>query len=75
MDRFKCSHNSHAINTQFIAASALLKNAVSNEEWMAGTTFVKYRSTALKKLFPATKTYKANFFFKNNYFGSQHFFL
>ena len=34
--------------------SALLGNSVSIEEWLAATSFVKYRNTALrKKLFPA----------------------
>ena len=35
-----------------MAASALLKNAISTEEWMAATTFVKKRNILLKKNVP-----------------------
>ena len=36
---------------QFIVASALLRNSVSIEEWLGGTTFVKKHCT-LKKTVP-----------------------
>ena len=47
-----------------MAASALLKNCVSIDEWLAASTFAKYCN--LKKLFPAIN-YKEKMFFKNNY--------
>ena len=34
-----------------MVASALVRNSVSIEEWLAATTFLKYYT--LKKLFPA----------------------
>ena len=39
-----------------MVASALLRNSVSIEEWLAATTFVKY--STLKKLFPAKERKK-----------------
>ena len=47
-----------------MVASALLRNSVSIEEWLATTSFVKY--CTLKKLFPAIN-YKEKMFFRNNY--------
>ena len=38
--------------TQFIAASALLKNTVSIEEWMAAVTFMTKKHCTLKKAVP-----------------------
>ena len=56
-----------------MVASALLKNSVSIEEWLATTTFLKYSS--LKKLFRAIN-YKETMIFRNLlYFGSQSFFM
>ena len=48
----------------FIVASALQRNSVSVEEWLAATTFVKY--CALKKIFPKI-THKEKMFLRNNY--------
>ena len=45
----------YIVYTQFMAASALLKNTVSIEEWMAAATFMTKKHFTLKKLFPATK--------------------
>ena len=47
-----------------MVASALLRNSVSIEEWLATTTFVKY--CILRKLFPAIN-YKEKMIFRNNY--------
>ena len=44
-----------------MTAAALLKTAISIEEWLAATTFVKQRSIIHK------------FFFRNNYFGLRPF--
>ena len=52
-----------------MVASALLRNSVSIEEWLAATTFVKY--CTLKKLFPAIN-YKEKMFFRNNYSTLDH---
>ena len=57
---------------QFMVASALLKNSVSIEEWLAETTFVKYRT--LRKLFPAIY-YKEKMIFRNNYSNLDHSFF
>ena len=43
-------------------ASALLRNSLSIEEWLAATTFVKY--CTLNKLFPMIN-YKDKMFFRN----------
>ena len=53
---------------QFTVASALLRNSVSIEVWLAATAFVKYCS--LKNLFPAIN-YKEQLL----YFGSQSFLM
>ena len=47
-----------------MAASPLLRNSVSIEEWLSTTTCVKF--CTLKKLFPAIN-YKEKKFFRNNY--------
>ena len=47
-----------------MVASALLRNSVSIEEWLAATTFVKY--CTLKKLFSAIN-YKEEIIFRNSY--------
>ena len=51
MVRHKCMAEStplkYIVYLQFMAASALQKNTVSIEEWMAATTFVKQRYTVL----------------------------
>ena len=47
-----------------MVAKTLLRISVSNEEWLAATTFVKY--CTLKKLFPAIN-YKDKMIFRNNY--------
>ena len=47
-----------------MVARTLLRNSISFEEWLAPTTFVKYRT--LKKLFPAIN-YKEKMFFRSNY--------
>ena len=63
------------VYTQYVTASALLKNTVSIEEWLAATTFMKKRNTVLrKKLFPSIKRRK-KCFVTNNYFGSQPFLM
>ena len=55
-----------------MVARALLRNSVSIEEWLAGTTFVKY--CTLKKLLPAINS-KENVFFRNNYSTLDHSFF
>ena len=52
-----------------MVASALRRNSVSIEEWLAANTFVKY--CALKKLFRAIN-YKEKIFFRNNYSNLGH---
>ena len=52
-----------------MVGSALLRNSVSIEEWLVGTTFVKY--CTLKKLFPAINC-KEKMFFSNNYSTLDH---
>ena len=52
-----------------MVASALLRNSVSIEEWLAATTFVKYYT--LKKLFPAIN-YKEKMIFRSNYSTLDH---
>ena len=52
-----------------MVASALLRNSVSVEEWLAGTTFLKY--CALKKICPEV-TYKEKMFLRNNYSTLDH---
>ena len=46
-----------------MVASALVRNSISIEEWLAATTFVKY--CTLRKLFPAIN-YKEKMIFRNN---------
>ena len=61
-----------------MAASALLKNTVSIEEWIAAATFVKQRNAAAwKKLFPETKrsNLQGKTFFMSNYFGPHPFLM
>ena len=53
-------------------ATALLRNSVCIEEWLAITTFLKY--CTLKKLFPAIN-YKEKMFFRNNYSTLGHSFF
>ena len=52
-----------------MVASALLRNSISIEEWLAATTFVKY--CALKKMFPAIN-YTEKMFLKSNYSTLDH---
>ena len=61
-----------------MAASALLKNTVSIEEWLAVATFVKLRNTVPWKncsLQLNAVTYKEKHSFRNNYFGSYPFLM
>ena len=57
-----------------MAASALLKNTVSFEEWMATTKETKKHCT-LKKATINHSNLKGKYVFMNNYFGSQFFSL
>ena len=60
---FKCSFEIKMV------ASALLRNSVFIEKWLAATTFVKY--CTLKKVFPAIN-YKEKMFFRSNYSTLHH---
>ena len=42
----------YTVYTQFMAASALLKNTVSIEEWMTAATFMTKKHCTLKKAVP-----------------------
>ena len=58
-----------------MVASALLRNSVSTEQWLAATTFVKKRNTVLwKKLFPSINysNLQKKMFFRNNYSTLDH---
>ena len=52
-----------------MVASALLRNSVAIEEWLAATTFVKY--CALKKILSAIN-YTEKMFLKSNYSTLDH---
>ena len=57
-----------------MVASALLRNSVTIEEWLAAITFVKY--CTLKKLLPAINSKEKNVFHEQLiYFGSQSFLM
>ena len=61
---------------QIMAASVLLKNTISTEEWMAAS-WNKETLYPEKNCFLQLNavTWKENFFFRNRYFGSHSFFM